>query len=216
MQIGIKNAVELAHVDPNKVVCVFTDASESYWGAQIPSDQRHLNVNEQAHDPLMFLSGTFSWAASRWAIVEKEAFALIECVKRADYLLHRSGGFLLFTDHRNLRYIFNPESVMATVRKYTADKLQRWSLLLMGYQYQINHIPGGDNAWADLLSRWGSGMCRICAIHLENVVTSPQLDDKFQWPSMTEIKSMQERSKLVGPCNSSGIIVNSQGQIVIP
>jgi hypothetical protein len=48
----------------------------------------------------MFLSGTFTVAAERWAIIEKEAFALVETVKRADYMLHRPGVIHLFTDHK--------------------------------------------------------------------------------------------------------------------
>ncbi len=85
----------------------------------------------------MFLSGTFTGAAERWAIIEKEAFALVETAKRADYMLHRPGSFHLFSDHKNLRYIFNPDSVVSKVPKNTADKLQMWSLLLMGYDYMI-------------------------------------------------------------------------------
>jgi Chromo (CHRromatin Organisation MOdifier) domain/RNase H-like domain found in reverse transcriptase len=75
--------------------------------------------------------------------------------------LHRPGGFSLYTDHRNLKYIFNPQSVVAAVPKYTADKLQRWALLLMSYEYTIQDIPGEDNVWADLLSRWGSRLTNI-------------------------------------------------------
>ena len=70
---------------------------------------------------------------------------MVETVKRADYMLHRPGGFRLFTDHKNLRYIFNPDSVISKVPKYTAGKLQRWSLLLMGYDYMIVHLPGEQN-----------------------------------------------------------------------
>ncbi|EGZ26619.1 hypothetical protein PHYSODRAFT_250343, partial [Phytophthora sojae] len=82
-----------------------------------------------------------------------EAYAIVETCRRADYLLHRQDDFALFTDHRNLQYIFDPHSVPSSVPKYTADKLHRWSLLLMGYKYEIYDIAGDDNVWADLLSR---------------------------------------------------------------
>lgn len=39
--------------------------------------------------------------------------------------------FALFTDHHNMRYMFDPHSVSASGRKYTADKLHLWSLLYM-------------------------------------------------------------------------------------
>eukprot|EP00644_Phytophthora_capsici_P008513 jgi/Phyca11/16446/fgenesh1_pg.PHYCAscaffold_20_\ len=106
----------------------------------------------------LFNNGLLIWIDDLlgWAIVEKEAYAIIETCRRADYLLHRPDGFALFTDHRNLRYIFDPHSVSTAVPKYTADKLHRWSLLLMAYKYEIYDISGDDNVWADLLSRWGS------------------------------------------------------------
>ena len=77
----------------------------------------------------------------------------MQTLVRADYLLHPSAGFDLYTDHRNLKYIFNPAGVVASVPKYTAQKLERWALLLLGYQYAIHDIAGELNVWADLLSR---------------------------------------------------------------
>ncbi|GMF13375.1 unnamed protein product [Phytophthora lilii] len=132
---SLQNALRLAHPDPEKLLSVFTDASDEHWGAaitQIPSDQAARPLSEQEHQPLMMLSGSFSGAAKRWAIVEKEAYAIVETCRRADFLLHRQDGFALITDHRNLRFIFDPHSVSNSVPKYTADKLHRWSLLLMG------------------------------------------------------------------------------------
>ncbi len=191
---ALTKAVRLAHLDPAQELCVFTDASEKHWGAvvtQIPAEDSGRPLEDQAHQPLMFLSGAFTGAAGRWPIIEKEAFALVETVKRADYMLHRSGGFQLFTDHKNLRYIFNPASVISKVPKYTADKLQRWSLLLMGYDYRIVHLPGEKNVWADLLSRWGTSEPSICALKLVQFWPSAQLDDRFQWPGRAELLKIQ-------------------------
>lgn len=55
-------------------------------------------------------------------------------------------------------YIFNPSCVDGIVARYQADKLQRWDLPLMAFKYVIEHIPGDQTAWGDLLSRWGSGI----------------------------------------------------------
>ncbi len=161
------NVVELSHPDPLQRMCVFADASELHWGSvitQVPPEQLHRNLEAQNHQPLMFLSGTFTGAAGRWSIVEKEAYAIVETLVRADYLLHPAAGFNLYTDHRNLKFIFSPTSVVASVPKYTAQKLERWALLLMGYSYVIYDIPGETNVWADLLSRWGSTLPSICAV----------------------------------------------------
>lgn len=191
---ALAHALQLAHPDPQKRLCVFTDASDAHWGAaitQVSHDQAAKPLSEQNHEPLMMLSGSFSGAAQRWAIVEKEAFAIIETCRRADYLLHRPDGFVLFTDHRNLRYIFNPHGVSSAVPKYTADKLHRWALLLMAYRYEIHDIAGDDNVWADLLSRWGSSFKTVCAISQLRMPLSPQLDREFVWPSLVEIATVQ-------------------------
>ncbi len=173
---ALANAVRLLHLDPEQELCVFTDASNRHCRAvvtQIPSADRGRPIEDKAHQPLMFLSGTFTGAAERYAIIENEVFALVETVKRADYMLHRPGGIHLFTDHKNLRYIFNPDSVINNVPKYAADKLQRWSLLLMGYDYMIVHLPGEQNVWVDLLSRRGTSESAICVIKLVQFRPSP-------------------------------------------
>ncbi|ETV91955.1 hypothetical protein H310_13604 [Aphanomyces invadans] len=47
------------------------NASDLHWGGvvtQIPPEQEDRELDAQEHEPLMFLSGTFSGAAQRWAI----------------------------------------------------------------------------------------------------------------------------------------------------
>jgi hypothetical protein len=71
-----------------------------------------------------------------------------------DYLLLRADQFHLFTDHRNLVYIFNPLSIDQSLARHTVAKLQRWALKLSVFKYTIEHISGELNLWADILSRW--------------------------------------------------------------
>jgi hypothetical protein len=121
-------------------VCFFADACESHWGvviSQVPQEHMELLFEEQDHRPLMFLR-----AAARWVIVEKEAYAIMETLQRADYLFHPVRGFSLFIDHRKLKFIFNPHSVVASVPKYTAQKLERWVLLLMGTNTSFTTLQG--------------------------------------------------------------------------
>jgi hypothetical protein len=89
----------------------------------------------------------------------------------------------LFPDHANLKYIFNPASLRAAVPKYTAAKSDRWTFLLMGYEYRISDITDEANVWADLLSRWGS-MKTVCAIHRVPVKVYPLQDPDFGWPTL--------------------------------
>lgn len=120
---------------------------------QLDAEDESVSITEQDHKPLAFLSGSFSGSAARWPIVEKEAFAIVETCKRLDYLLLRENGFRIYTDHRNLVYIFDPHATHANMVRYQADKLRRWSVTMMMFRYVIYHIAGEDNARVDLLSR---------------------------------------------------------------
>ena len=144
---AVQSTTETAHPDDSKDFCLFSDASSTHWSAvltQIPAGERALDFHDQAHEPLAFLGGRFTGAQLRWPIVEKEAYAIICACERLDYLLLRSKGFLIFTDHRNLMYIFAPATV-SVVHRHVADRLQRWALRLMAYTYVIVHIPGELN-----------------------------------------------------------------------
>ena len=67
---GVANAVKLAHVRDEATLCLFTDASDLFFGAiltQIPADVFDANgdPNEWPHEPLAFISGAFiiEWAS---------------------------------------------------------------------------------------------------------------------------------------------------------
>ncbi|POM66566.1 Hypothetical protein PHPALM_17552 [Phytophthora palmivora] len=164
---ALGNALQLAHPDPAKRLCVFTDASEDHWGAvmtQMPQDQQLRPLSEQDHAPQMMLSGTFSGSAK----LERKAFAIVETCRRADYLLHRADGFAL-------------SQIAETSATFLSSRGQVhwWSLLLMAYRYDIYDIAGEENVWADLLSRWGCSFKSVCTIRQIALPMSPQLDKSF-------------------------------------
>ncbi|KAE9067004.1 hypothetical protein PF007_g28235 [Phytophthora fragariae] len=202
VRAALLKMVPLAHPNQQEEVCLYTDASQDSWGAvltQLRPEELQLPLEEQQHRPLAFVSGRFVGASSRWATIEKEAFAIVESTRRLEYLLLRPKGFRLYTDHRNLVYIFNPYGVDSTMARYQADKLQRWSISLTAFRYVIEHVPGDQNEWGDLLSRWGaSGVgeadresVRIARLAVVERV-SPLQDPDFQWPSEAEIRSLQQ------------------------
>jgi len=147
---------------------------------------------------LAFLSGAFKNAASRWAIVEKEAFPIVEVCSKYAWLLLQPHGFHLFTDHRNLIYIFDPVGSRPTLPKHIADRLSRWALHLLGFRYTIHHITGDDNVWSDLLSRWGASYPRkspsLNLIYALPQGISPLQHEDFTWPTSNEIFRIQSRS----------------------
>jgi uncharacterized membrane protein YgcG len=159
---ALVNAVCNAHPREDHVLCLFPDASYEFWGSiltQVPKEDitGDKPIAQWSHEPLAFLSGVFRGAQLRWGIPDKEGFAIKESCTRLAHLLVRRGGFRMFTDHRNLRYIFNPVGVVSQVTKPQADRLERWAVYLRCFEYTIEHIAGELNVWADMLSRWAPG-----------------------------------------------------------
>ena len=197
----LKTSVTLAHPNPEYAFCVFTDASLDFWSAvitQIPHDDLNLPFEDQNHEPLAFISGAFKNAASRWAIVEKEAFPIVEVCSKYAWLLLQPHGFHLFTDHRNLIYIFDPLGSRPTLPKHIADRLSRWALHLLGFRYTIHHITGEDNVWSDLLSRWGAPVPKKPSLKLIYALPqglSPLQHEDFIWPTSIEILTIQTSYK---------------------
>ncbi|KAE9282551.1 hypothetical protein PR003_g27380 [Phytophthora rubi] len=208
VRAALLRMVPLAHPRPTAEVCLYTDASQDFWGAvltQLKPGEAELPLTEQQHQPLAFLSGRFVGASSRWSTIEKEAFAIVEATRRLEYLLLRPAGFRLYTDHRNLVYIFNPYATDGAMARYRADKLQRWALSLMSFKYVIEHVPGEENVWGDLLSRWGAGQVleahhgavRVARLAVVQRV-SPLEEPEFVWPSESEIRASQEAARASG------------------
>ncbi|KAH9110401.1 hypothetical protein AeMF1_014779, partial [Aphanomyces euteiches] len=226
---ALANVVPLSHPRSDMEVCVFTDASDKFWGAvatQIPSEDLSLPLEDQRHEPLAFLSGTFTGASQRWPIVEKEAYAVVESCKRLDYLVVRPGGFRLFTDHRNLVYMFNPRGSNSGMAKYQADKLQRWALVMSTFPYTIECLPGDTNVWGDLLSRWGSAQSSRTIARVRKLlhVVSPLQQNDFEWPMAKSILEAQtlaiERGGSTPPgvawSNEDSFHMDDQGRIWVP
>jgi hypothetical protein len=125
--------------DINKPFVLRTDASDkSLSGALTQKDE------EGFERPVAFMSAKLTPTQARYAIIEREALAVIMCLKRWDYLLY--GAFIdLYCDHNPLAFVITGSSDSA--------KLTRWSLALSRYNITFHHIPGKDNIVADYLSR---------------------------------------------------------------
>jgi hypothetical protein len=113
LQASIMDSMTLAFPDPDKRICVLTDASDRFYAGlvtQIDEEQLELPMEEQDHQPLDFLSGEFKGAQLRWTVPEKEGFAIVDTVTKVDYLLLSHDEVSILSDHLNLTYIYNPFS----------------------------------------------------------------------------------------------------------
>ena len=82
--------------------------------------------------PVAFASRSSS-SEHNYSQIDKEALALVYGVKKFQaYLYGRK--FTLVTDHKPLTSIFGPQKGVPAV---AAARLQKWSLLLSAYNYDI-------------------------------------------------------------------------------
>jgi hypothetical protein len=113
----IANTVNMAHPNPKHEVCLFTDATDKHWGLvviQVPSEDIGQPLAIQRHQPLAFLSGSFSGAQLYWSVIEKEAFPIMEAIDHLHHFLVAEKPFRIFTNHDNSIYVFDPVSRQLT------------------------------------------------------------------------------------------------------
>ena len=176
----LTNAVEVAHVDDDKHLCLFCDASDK---------------------PLEFLSGTFRGACSRWSINCKEAWAIIWTCRRLRGYLLRPKLFTIYCDHNNLKYIFDPSTTRVNASKSTMDRLSRWSWEISALPYKFVILPGTANVVADLLSRWGASQnehktsAQACSIEEQD--SDDEGDNEPTKESTLPIKFCSKKSQMI-------------------
>ncbi|GMF46846.1 unnamed protein product [Phytophthora fragariaefolia] len=203
------NSAILAYPDPNKQLCVLSDASDRGWGlvvSQVKEWQPDVPIREQEHELLVCMGGSFTGSALNWSVIEKESYPIVHACEKLEYLLLRPQGFRLYCDHRNIIFLFSPSKEL---KRHIRGKLLRWSTKLLEYRYSIEHIEGVHNVWADLISRWrgkpqptarihsAKRFTRSKRKHSESVAGTgrptirPLEEDGFVWPSIDEIGSIQ-------------------------
>ena len=110
-------------------------------------------VLSQEGAPVMYLSRTLKPTERNYANIEREALSIIWAVKRAEQLLV-GRKFTIETDHRRLEFIFGEHKQLP---KATSARIQRWAVMLMRYDYNIQYVPGKDIPNVDALSRLSLG-----------------------------------------------------------
>ena len=78
---------------------------------QIPEGDVVLPFKARGHQPSAFCCGSFKHSASKWSDPEKEAYPILYAVRRFDFLLCTSKKPLIFTDHRNLVFLYSSDKV---------------------------------------------------------------------------------------------------------
>ncbi len=124
--------------DYNKPFIVGVDASDTAMGAALMQEADGLER------PVCYLSRKLNKHQKRYAIVEKEALALLTAV-RTFSVYFGSAKTIVYSDHSPLQFLDR----MAPHNQ----KLLRWCLELQQYNLEVRHRAGKDNLLPDILSR---------------------------------------------------------------
>jgi transposase InsO family protein len=119
---------------------VNTDASNIGIGGVL-----HQMGEDGRLQPIQYVSRSLSTREQKYSTVEKECLAMVWCVTKLRPYLYGQ-PFTLITDHHPLCWLNKQSS--------KNGRLDRWSLQLQEYSFDIKHTPGPSNCVADCLSRY--------------------------------------------------------------
>lgn len=122
----------------NETFIVTTDASDFAVGAVI--SQGNIPYDK----PIHYFSRTLSETQTRYSTIEKELLAIVWAIENFRHYLY-GRQFLIVTDHKPLTFLLSSKNIN--------NRLHRWKLILMEYNFEIVHKEGALNVVADALSR---------------------------------------------------------------
>lgn len=185
LKSDVENALVSA-IDEEAVFTVETDASDHAIGATLSQNGR----------PIAFYSRTLNHSERRHSAVEKEAYAIVEAVRKwRHYLLGRH--FRLLTDQKSVSFMFDSKQP----GKVKNEKIMRWRLELSCFDYEIVYRPGRQNEAADALSRICSviGCNRLKELHEE--LCHPGVTRFNHWIKMKNLPySLEDIKKVTSAC----------------
>ena len=128
----------LGHIDENVPFVLETDASNVAISA----------VLTQNGCPVGFHSRTLHGSELGHSSVEKEAKAIVDAVKKWDYLLVGK-HFTIITDQQPVSYMFSTDHK----NQIKNAKIARWRVELSQFDYNIVYRAGKNNVAADMFTR---------------------------------------------------------------
>ncbi|XP_055632846.1 uncharacterized protein K02A2.6-like [Toxorhynchites rutilus septentrionalis] len=182
----------LAHYDPKQEIIVSADASSIGIGATISHKYPNGHVKVIQH-----ASRALTPVEQRYSQIDREGLAIIYAVTKFHKFIF-GRRFRLQTDHAPLLRIFGSKKGIPI---YTANRLQRWALSLLSYDFSIKYIQSDKFGNADVLSRLIDQHTKpdedviIACTTLEEDLRSVAIDSTNQLP----LSSMVEKATACDP-----------------
>ncbi|MES9884237.1 MAG: RNase H-like domain-containing protein, partial [Sedimenticola sp.] len=139
LKIALTSAPVLAYPDMNKQFILSCDAS----GTAISYILGQKDSQNREH-PIAYGGRALTVSEKKFSISERECLALVEGVRHYRHFLEHQ-KFVIITDHAALKWLQD--------LKHSSGRLSRWSMLLQGFQYDVQYKPGIKHQNADALSR---------------------------------------------------------------
>lgn len=150
----------LVHYDPSLPLVLATDASNAAVGAVLS----HI-MPDGTERPIRYASQTLSQTQQRYAMVDKEAYAIIFGVKKFyQYLYNRK--FILYCDNKAVTQIFSETKGLPVL---SATRMQHYAIFLQAFDYEIKYRKSEENSNAD-------GLSRLSIISKENADECDEID----------------------------------------
>ena len=139
----LSKATLLVHFDSMLPIKLHCDASAYGLGGVLS------HVIGGVEKPVAYTSRTLNSAERNYSMIEKEGLAIVYAIRKFHSYLW-GNRFTIVTDHKPLLGLLGREKPIPAL---AAARIQRWSLLLSAYNYDLEYRSGLENANADALSR---------------------------------------------------------------
>ena len=158
------NAYEAIKREISEAIVVAPEDSIPFVLETDASDHCIAATLNQAGRPVAFFSRTLSKHEQNHPAIEKEAYAIVEAIRKwRHYLLGRH--FHLITDQRSVSFMFDK----GNHGKIKNEKIARWRIELSPFSYDIEYRAGTENVVADALTRFPTCNAAITGNSLKQI-----------------------------------------------
>ncbi|CAD6196084.1 unnamed protein product [Caenorhabditis auriculariae] len=140
----LSSDLNLVHFHPKHQIVLAADASEYGIGTVIS----HI-MPDGTEKPIAHAARSLTETEKKYSQIEKEALALIFGVKKFHKFIY-GRRFTLRTDHKPLLSIFGNKNGIPV---HSQNRLVRWAIILLGYNFHIEYVNTDKFGQADALSR---------------------------------------------------------------